>query len=68
MNELALLLIVVPVLVLVGAYAFFRLKARAHVAPIVGTRARGNDGKFVADNPETKDWNEAYIGGKRKVK
>ena len=27
-------------------------------------RARGKKGKFLADDPETKDFNEAYVGGK----
>ena len=27
-------------------------------------RARGKKGKFLADDPTTKDYNEAYVGGK----
>ena len=27
-------------------------------------RARGKKGKYLADDPTTKDYNEAYVGGK----
>jgi hypothetical protein len=28
-------------------------------------RARGNKGRYLADDPTTKDVNEAWVGGKR---
>tara|TARA_A100001201_G_scaffold57169_1_gene55238 strand:+ start:167 stop:373 length:207 start_codon:yes stop_codon:yes gene_type:complete len=27
-------------------------------------RARGKKGRYLADDPKTKDYNEAYVGGK----
>ena len=27
-------------------------------------RARGKKGRYLADDPTTKDYNEAYVGGK----
>ena len=27
-------------------------------------RARGKKGRYLADDPATKDYNEAYVGGK----
>ena len=27
-------------------------------------RARGKKGRYLADDPNTKDYNEAYVGGK----
>ena len=27
-------------------------------------RARTKKGRYKADDPKTKDWNEAYVGGK----
>ena len=31
-------------------------------------RARGKKGKFLADDPRTKEFNEAWVGGKKPKK
>lgn len=66
MKEIALLFQLLPFVVLLIIVWYHRREEKKSVPRIVGSRARNNDGRFVADNPKTEDWNEAYIGGKKK--
>ena len=57
------------ILIIAGAIALVAFVAyhqgKVPDGGVVGKRARKQNGRFVADNPKTYDWNEAYIGGKR---
>ena len=40
------------------------VKFKGMITDVKPKRARTKKGRYKADDPKTKDWNEAYVGGK----